>query len=500
MKTSVEAETGVILAVTEGRHPRRERLRNLESLSDFEIHHVASVEAGEAWLTQCAHAAVDIITIGPDVSHPVSAARRLRRTCPTTQVLFLVPVDSVERFSSILPFALGLDDAWIAEATAPADYLKRIMANALRVGRQRRQAADLSHRLNRMLARGPTADEENRRQHRMSISESYLASLLSQAADPIFATDISGNVLAWNDRAAELFGWGPDRDAPFELVLPLPAAQRSGLGDLIRRARRGEAIAGHELHIEPPGRHPLDLEFSLTPVRHPAAGIISISFVARDITERNRTRQRLEAALAEKEVLLKEVHHRVKNNLQMITSLLHLRAISLPPESKIPFIESASRIHAMARLHDKLSAAANLSSIQLKAFVADLCSDLAEVYGVKDRVHFGIDVGDVSFDLHTATPIALLLNELISNCCKHAFPDQRAGNVHVSARYVSSGVELVVRDDGVGIPGTGRPGLTSGLGLKIIEALLKQIEAHMQVLSESGATVVVSIACRSEYM
>lgn len=474
----VTAETGTILTV-EGERPS-----SLDAL--------LALDGALTILRPGEKGAADVIVIGPEVDGPLATARRLRLAHPGAQVLFVLPSWRLDRFRAMLPFDPELSDAWTAESV-PGGGAPDALRAALRVARERQQAARLTDGVNRLLNRRPDA-EAQARQRRVALSEAYLARVLSQAADPIFAAAPDGELVAWNDAASRLFGsmpGGDGRPSLFDCVAPDEVEQLSAL---LRRAAAGEDPGPAELRFARADGETVHLELRLARAGGGERPGIVVSCVARDVTERRRAEERLRTALAEKDVLLREVHHRVKNNLQVVMSLLRMRSRGLQPEVAAPFTESVVRIQAMAKLHDRLSGSRNLASIDFTGFMEDLCLDLVRAFGMEKRVRFRVEGVRVTFDLETATPTALILAEIVTNALKHAFPGQRGGMIAITGRNTDAGIELTIRDDGIGsAPDQARAG---SLGLKVVDALCRQLHASLEMRSERGTTVVLTIPHR----
>ncbi len=214
-----------------------------------------------------------------------------------------------------------------------------------------------------------------------------------------------------------------------------------------------------------------------------------------DVTARKAQEEQLNTALREKEMLLKEVYHRVKNNLQVIQSLLNLQARTLPNEAaRTPVLETAARVRAMALVHEKLYQSGNLGDIALPDYVRDLLRQLADSGAAAERgITLEADIAPIEVGLDTAIPLGLLLNELVSNSLKHAFPDGRGGEVRVTLQPDGGGMTLAVADNGVGLP----PGLNlaqvPSLGLKLATSLAIQLGGTLLIRSESGAHFSVTI-------
>lgn len=190
----------------------------------------------------------------------------------------------------------------------------------------------------------------------------------------------------------------------------------------------------------------------------------------------------LRTSLDEKEVLLKEVHHRVKNNLQIIASLLDLQAGTVTDAGSAEMLrESRNRVRSMALIHEHLYGTEALARIDLADYVRDLCSSLASSYGT-GQVHVTTHVDDLAFDLDTAIPCGLVINELVSNALKYAFPDDRAGSLRIEVREAAEGDEgyiLTVDDDGIGLPDTVDPTDSPSLGLQLVSALIRQLRGEL---------------------
>ncbi len=199
----------------------------------------------------------------------------------------------------------------------------------------------------------------------------------------------------------------------------------------------------------------------------------------------------------EKEVLLQEIHHRVKNNLQIITSLLRMqsRAVQDPAFSEA-LRECQNRVASMALIHDKLYRARDLARVSFGEYVRDLTNNILTSYALPARsVRVRLDIDDLSLSLDYAVPCGLILNELMSNCLKHAFPVGHSGTVYIG--FHAEGEEelcLVVRDDGVGVPADVDLDRTSSLGWRLIRALVEQLGGVVQCQTAGGTSIEIRFA------
>lgn len=217
----------------------------------------------------------------------------------------------------------------------------------------------------------------------------------------------------------------------------------------------------------------------------------------------NMLGEELEAStisLHEKEVLLKEIHHRVKNNLQVISSLLNLQSEKIKqPDLLETFMESQNRIRAMALVHEKIYQSKNLSQIDFTEYVHSFISQMSSSYSLdptKIKMHLDPNIKSHFFKIDTAIPCSLILNELISNSYKYAFPKNRKGNI-----YLHFGIEkesknayqyvLQIADDGVGISPDIDIKNTSSLGLQLVDLLTSQIEGKLELDRKNGTKFTI---------
>lgn len=214
----------------------------------------------------------------------------------------------------------------------------------------------------------------------------------------------------------------------------------------------------------------------------------AILTVTRDITQAKRAQEKLKVSLEEKEILLREIHHRVKNNLQIISSLLRLQLKYAGTKSlEDIFNDSQNRLQSMALLHEKLYRSEDLAKVDFRPYVGALLSNLIQSYGSSERsITFKNEVGEIRLCLDTAIPCGLIINELVSNCLKHAFHDGRPGSVEVGLNCVKSECRLTIADDGVGFP----PDLDridpGTLGLRLVNTLVSQLRGQVRVNSSRG--------------
>jgi two-component sensor histidine kinase len=219
------------------------------------------------------------------------------------------------------------------------------------------------------------------------------------------------------------------------------------------------------------------------------------------LVERQRTREelrasekRLKASLAEKEVLLKEVHHRVKNNMQVISSLVDLQADEIEDADMRAILHDVRyRVHSMAMVHEKLYQSNDLAKLEFSDYVKTLLEYLWRSIGANSRVQLDLDLKPVFLSVNQAVPGGLILNELFSNALKHAFKGRDTGKLRVSLAEDEKGkVRLCVHDDGIGLPPQMDWKQPRSLGLRIVRRLARQLHAAMDVTSNNGTQITIN--------
>jgi len=213
-----------------------------------------------------------------------------------------------------------------------------------------------------------------------------------------------------------------------------------------------------------------------------------------DITERKKNQDKIQAALQEKEALLREIHHRVKNNLQVVCALLDLQAETITdPHPREAFEESRNRVRSMAQIHEQLTHNENLAQVNMASYIDELVSSLRVAYGT-ETVAIQIDVSEVTLPFDSVSPCGLLINELVSNALKHAFPANISPNqnkIRIVLQHLPKNdqmLELIVADNGVGLPADINLTNPDSLGLTLVNLLIRQLNATLNIERNSGTT------------
>lgn len=311
--------------------------------------------------------------------------------------------------------------------------------------------------------------------------DAWLQHGVESAPTAMLMVDEAGAIVAVNAETERLFGYRRDElvNQPIEVLMP--EQYRSGHPRLrqgyLERPKVHMMARGRDLHAQHKDGSQFPAEISLNPVPTEAGLFVLASII--DLTERKAHEASINAALKEKEVLLREVYHRVKNNLQVVQSLLSLRSRNLPEGlARNVMQESVQRVRAMALVHEKLYQSDNLDRIFFPDYVAGLFRQLLDAYGrqaPQGAVKLDQDIAAVNIGLDRAVPLGLLLTELISNCLKHSFADGRAGHVRVALKETETGLLLSVADNGIGLRPDHNPLEGKTLGLTLVQSLAQQL-------------------------
>ncbi|NIP42187.1 MAG: PAS domain S-box protein, partial [candidate division Zixibacteria bacterium] len=231
-------------------------------------------------------------------------------------------------------------------------------------------------------------------------------------------------------------------------------------------------------------RHPIEVSVSSITLQN---DIATIAFI-QDITERKKHEERILSALREKEVLLREVHHRVKNNMAIISSLLSLQAGYINESNYLEkFMETRGRIRSMAMVHEKIYRKQELSSIDVKDYIESLIEGIELTFAKRISINNMFDIEDVALDIDTLIPCGLIINEIITNASKYAFDEQESPQIIIRLRkHDAENIQLTIEDNGKGFPEGFDISKSDGLGLKLVEMLTGQLNAKLDIKYTQG--------------
>ncbi|MBP7736499.1 MAG: PAS domain S-box protein [Spirochaetes bacterium] len=337
--------------------------------------------------------------------------------------------------------------------------------------------------------------ERKKAEKRLIRSEEKYRTLVDNMQDAVYRCDLEGNVTFATPSAARLLGYplvdslagkSIGRDIYYH-----PDEREKLLSILEEKG----TVSQYEAVLKKHDGSPVCVLTNSQYYRDENNSVIGIEGVFSDITERKRAEQEIEASLKRNQTLLRELYHRTKNNMQVISSMLSLQ-LEYVKTGKIEeiFNEMENRIQSMSLVHKKLYQSQNLSSIDMGEYVIDLVDMLIKSYGIPhDRIGLNFDISGVNVLIDTAVPCGLIINELISNALKYAFPDGRKGEITIRLhRIEDGGIELTVADNGAGVP----PGFdfraNGRMGLNIVFALTEyQLKGRAEFMSVKGTECVI---------
>ena len=335
-------------------------------------------------------------------------------------------------------------------------------------------------KITRDLTERRESEEELRR------SEELFRRLVEGVTDyAIYMLDPHGRVLTWNRGAERIKGYCGEEILGMHISCFYgPEDRRRGLPESALETARAEGRFEEDGWRVRKDGSPFWATVLITAMYTDEGGLRGFSKVTRDISERKRAEEALKASLADKDVLMRELAHRTKNNMQVIGSLLGLQAaVSADDAFARAVSETQDRIRAMALVHENLYQSHNIASLNMKDYVEDLMDSLIRAHKVRGKaIQSRLDTEDLFFSIDAALPCGLIINELVSNSLKHAFPEGKCGSLFLSLRRVGEKVELRYRDDGRGLPRDLDLSRIKSLGLKLVYNLsVRQLRGTMEV-------------------
>ena len=319
----------------------------------------------------------------------------------------------------------------------------------------------------------------------------------------IFMLDPGGRIISWNPGAERIKGYQKDEivGRHFSCFYPkeeIEAGKPERELEIAVSEGRSEED-GWRLRKDGSRFWASDL---ITPLRDERGNLRGFSKVTRDITERKLAEDRIKASLEEKEILLREIHHRVKNNMQVVISLLSLQSEKIKDQQYVDMLkESQDRIKSMALIHEKLYQSENFANIDFDGYIKTLVNSLFISQGVNpDKISLKMEIADISLGLDYAIPCGLIINELVSNSFKYAFPNEREGEIRIGLQKTSENeVELTVSDNGIGIPAELDFGTIESLGLDLVKVLTEhQLGGKIELNRAGGSSFSIRFTVKTD--
>lgn len=325
-------------------------------------------------------------------------------------------------------------------------------------------------------------------------SERRFRAIFEQAAVGLVQCTPEGRFLRANKRFTQICGFAPEElpglafqdftfpdDQQDDLAsLRLVLAGRICAYDMDKRLRRKD---GGQVWVH----------LTASAVRDDTDEVRSFILVLEDITARKLAEQAVSDSLQEKEILLREIHHRVKNNLQIISSLLYLQSDHVKdPEALTMFLESRNRISSMALVHEELYRSDDLSSVNIRDYAVKLVPRLVSTFSSGRGIQCVLESDEINLAIDQAIPFGLIVNELVTNAAKHAFAGRDPGIITVVIRALDGKLVAVVSDDGVGLPHHFDPADTSTLGMQLVVQLSRQLKGELILGNSQGTSFTLS--------
>jgi PAS domain S-box-containing protein len=339
--------------------------------------------------------------------------------------------------------------------------------------------------------------ERRRAEEALRASEARLKDAQHIAHIGNWAWDVETGRIEWSEELYRIYGYAPYEISPdyrFMVDAMHPKSRDAFVGAIDAAIKAGMPFEmdytffrkeGSEATLHAIGR--IIYDDNGVPVR--MVGTVQ------DITDRKSAEEQIRTSLLEKEILLKEIHHRVKNNLQVVASMLSLQSRYLDDQkAKAMFEDSRRRVESMSLIHEKLYRSKDLAKIDFREYVRDLVSNVTALNaGSSGRVQIVEDIGEVVLDVNKGIPCGLIINELLSNALRHAFPEGQGGKIVIGMRGDGSGrIALTVRDNGMGFPDQIDFRKTKSLGMQIVISLVSQLEGTIELDKSEGSAFTMT--------
>ena len=327
-------------------------------------------------------------------------------------------------------------------------------------------------------------------------SQEKFQSIIDSAVDGIITTDMDSKIVLFNHSLKNIFGYDNDEIEGKHVTMLMPDRYKQ---KFIEKLDKFNSTGNHELEGQTFDSYGLRNDGTEFPFEISIAtwGPKSNKFttsIIRDVTSRKKTEKLLQNSLDAKEMLLKEIHHRMKNNLMIISSLLNLQSRYIKDEeSKTIFKEIQNRARSMALIHERLYQSADLKSIDFGDYISTQANDLYHTYVMDTNlIKLNIDVDDLRLDINTSIPLGLIVNELVTNSLKHGFPEGKSGEIGIIFHKQDENYILEIKDNGVGFSEDIDYNNTDSLGLQLINNLTDQIDGEIEFNTSSGTSFKIS--------
>lgn len=320
------------------------------------------------------------------------------------------------------------------------------------------------------------------------VSRTYVNNIIQSMGDMLFVTNSEGEIELVNHAVSEKLEYDPKIIIKTSFWNLLPGEERQQIKDLVIRGEGMESPVETQFVLQSGKIIPVNLSYTVLPTGNKEINRI---FVASDISLLKDAEQKISESLKEKNVMLAEIHHRVKNNLAVISGLLEMQIWDLDNDEVIHMLrDSQLRIQSIALVHEKLYQTENFANVQISDYIHQLVKGITDSFNDPNKnIQTSIDCDDISMSITQAIPFSLLLNEGVVNAYKHAFEGQDDGVIKISLKKEMNSLRLIIQDDGVGISDK-KSDPDSSLGMRLVETLTKQLDGENDLrISSEGGTV-----------
>jgi PAS domain S-box-containing protein len=344
-----------------------------------------------------------------------------------------------------------------------------------------------------------------------------LANVVESSSDAIITKTLDGNIISWNKGAEQVYGYSAEEIIGRPISIIEPDWLREEIKQLGEMIKQGENIHNYETSRLRKDGTVIDVSLTLSPVFDASGKLVAISAITRDITEK---KQALEALANIEIARKKEIHHRIKNNLQVISSLLDLQADKFRGRKDIKdlevleaFKESTDRVTSMALIHEELHEGGGNNKLDFSLYLEKLVENLFQTYNVGNtNISLNMDVEDNTFfDMDTAVPLGIIVNELVSNSLKHAFPGRAKGEIRIKLcrekiEECTDNIEgcrstdfiLTISDNGIGIPKNLSTENLDTLGIQLVTTLVEQLDGELELKRNNGTEFTIQFTVKEK--
>ncbi len=328
--------------------------------------------------------------------------------------------------------------------------------------------------------------ERKKAEKALKKSEIKYRTIFENIQDVFYQTDADGIITTISPSIERYSGYKPEEliGKPVVNLYVNPEKRK----DLLKNIRETGEVVDYELEFLNKDKNLIYVSINAHQLKDSSQKPVGIEGTLRDISERKLMEMEIKKSLDEKEMLLKEIHHRVKNNLMIISSLLSLQSSYIEDKaSKNIFIESQNRARSMALIHEKLYQSTDLKRINFGDYIRILTKELFYTYSVgSGRIDLKYNIEDIYLDINTAIPLGLIANELITNSLKYAFPDGDDGYVNIEFKKKGQEYRFIIKDNGTGLPDGLDYKNTDSLGLQLVNNLTEQIDGVIELNQDNG--------------